>query len=335
MMTRRVTSGTAVAAALCVALTWACRSAASVIFDLPPSKPAPAATSAPATQGGAAAAGQRGLPAGMEFETAPEPAPPIESVRDRDSVLAMLPTDKAGRIDWVEAARRGIVRPRPELPGRRSPRSTTSGFDFYFKVDDAEYEAYFPHSGHGAWLECRGCHPAVYKYRGTRVDMDKIDNGQSCGVCHRTVAFSTVACYRCHTSLNVRERDKVKADLGKDLTMSRVAATPAGAAATPPARSAGAATGATTGTTTGAKAGEGAGSLDAYPLAKFSHWVHRIRYQCTACHPEQFALKAGATKVTMDQMSSGAACGACHNRTDAFGLDQCERCHVAPPAKAP
>ena len=53
-MTRRATSSTAVAAALCLAFTWACRSAASVIFDLPPPKPAPAA--APAAQGGAGAA---------------------------------------------------------------------------------------------------------------------------------------------------------------------------------------------------------------------------------------------------------------------------------------
>lgn len=73
------------------------------------------------------------------------------------------------------------------------------------------------------------------------------------------------------------------------------------------------------------KAGEGG-----TPPATFPHWVHRIRYKCYACHPDLFAMKAGANAMSMDAIQEGKFCGACHNGKIAWavGFDTCNRCHA-------
>ena len=49
----------------------------------------------------------------------------------------------------------------------------------------------------------------------------------------------------------------------------------------------------------------------------FSHWFHRIRYQCRVCHGELgFEMKAGANDVTMQEITDGEFCGACHDPED-------------------
>jgi len=66
-----------------------------------------------------------------------------------------------------------------------------------------------------------------------------------------------------------------------------------------------------------------------YPPATFPHAVHRYQYKCYACHDALFKMKKGANKVTMQDISDGKSCGACHNETIAFGstFESCERCH--------
>jgi c(7)-type cytochrome triheme protein len=69
--------------------------------------------------------------------------------------------------------------------------------------------------------------------------------------------------------------------------------------------------------------------MDDTPAAVFSHWVHRMQYKCMACHDDLFKMKAGSNPVTMDSMSEGKWCGACHNGKAAFesNFDTCPRCH--------
>lgn len=73
-----------------------------------------------------------------------------------------------------------------------------------------------------------------------------------------------------------------------------------------------------------------AGSADV-PPAIFQHWVHRVQYKCPACHNDRvgFAMKAGASPVTMDAIDDGKFCGACHKGKPAFGsnFNTCVRCH--------
>jgi c(7)-type cytochrome triheme protein len=60
----------------------------------------------------------------------------------------------------------------------------------------------------------------------------------------------------------------------------------------------------------------------------FPHWFHRIRYRCRVCHSELgFEMRAGANDVTMDDISNGKFCGACHNGQTAWAVDNCDLCH--------
>ena len=64
----------------------------------------------------------------------------------------------------------------------------------------------------------------------------------------------------------------------------------------------------------------------------YPHWFHRIRYQCRVCHSELgFEMRAGANDVTMQEITDGKFCGACHNGTIAWSAENCDLCHSARP----
>ena len=64
----------------------------------------------------------------------------------------------------------------------------------------------------------------------------------------------------------------------------------------------------------------------------FSHWFHRIRYQCRVCHNELgFEMRVGANDVTMDEISKGKFCGACHDGQIAWTVENCDLCHSGKP----
>ena len=64
----------------------------------------------------------------------------------------------------------------------------------------------------------------------------------------------------------------------------------------------------------------------------FPHWFHRIRFQCRVCHSELgFEMRAGANDVTMDEITKGKFCGACHNGDIAWPVENCGLCHSALP----
>lgn len=62
----------------------------------------------------------------------------------------------------------------------------------------------------------------------------------------------------------------------------------------------------------------------------FRHGDHITRKQmlhnCRACHDTLFDLKK-KRHFSMADMKRGKSCGACHNGTVGFGLQQCARCH--------
>jgi len=77
-------------------------------------------------------------------------------------------------------------------------------------------------------------------------------------------------------------------------------------------------------------AAEAASELSSFPPAVFPHWIHRINYRCDACHDSLFEMKRGGTLVTMELISRGKVCGACHNGQTAFESEfqTCNKCHV-------
>ncbi len=74
--------------------------------------------------------------------------------------------------------------------------------------------------------------------------------------------------------------------------------------------------------------GEG-DSADSTPPAYFPHWKHRIHFKCYVCHNSIFQMKAGTTKISMEEILKGKFCGTCHNGKQAWaaGFDTCPRCH--------
>jgi c(7)-type cytochrome triheme protein len=257
---------------------WCC-SVASTVFDIP--EPAPEDPSASQAM------------AGIQFvDTVRQPLP-IEETLDPDTVLAMLPLDAAGGIDWVAAVREGIIDPLPGPPGTEESGGESFGFDYYFGA----METYFPHSAHVEWMDCKSCHPSIYRSRGDSTSMAAINRGESCGVCHGSVAFSVPTCERCHSKMKMPE-GRMTAALETDLVFQRDTTS------------------------------DNARNMASLPPSIFPHWSHRIRYKCSACHPEPFAMEAGAVEVTMDEIQTGRQCGACHDGTTAFGVMECNRCHA-------
>jgi len=60
----------------------------------------------------------------------------------------------------------------------------------------------------------------------------------------------------------------------------------------------------------------------------FSHELHTGMFGCSSCHPDLFIPGSGNKDFTMDDMSEGEACGACHDGSTAFSVeDDCENCH--------
>jgi c(7)-type cytochrome triheme protein len=70
----------------------------------------------------------------------------------------------------------------------------------------------------------------------------------------------------------------------------------------------------------------------------FKHWLHRSKYTCRLCHIDiGFAMEAGGTDITEDDIRNGLFCGTCHNGKEAFAPEEkpffgevqknCELCH--------
>lgn len=182
----------------------------SLFFDITPPTAQEKAVETAAKQAEAkkAAAVQAGDPAvGEEVEE--EERPEIEAILDWEQASEMLPKDDMDEVDWMAALRQGIIKPRAKISGPGNPGANLFKWDFYFAGPDPESDAYFPHSAHTEWLACESCHPAIFPYRELGTDpagkygivMDQVFEGEYCGKCHGTVAFSLDSCDRCHTKM--------------------------------------------------------------------------------------------------------------------------------------
>jgi len=65
----------------------------------------------------------------------------------------------------------------------------------------------------------------------------------------------------------------------------------------------------------------------------FPHWFHRIRFRCKVCHADLgFKFKAGGNDINMLKIFDGQFCGACHNNSIAWGVENCVLCHSGTPS---
>lgn len=111
-----------------------------------------------------------------------------------------LPKTDLGYVDWVAALKQGIINPKESLDPNYRPMPPID-FNVRFEFEANKNNVLFPHLPHTMWLDCRNCHPAIFRMQaGTNpITMEKILRGEFCGRCHGVVAFPISDCDRCHS----------------------------------------------------------------------------------------------------------------------------------------
>ncbi len=124
--------------------------------------------------------------------------PSYRTLQKANQALKGFPLLGHGELDWVTTLRRGMIQPRASL----SDESEMMILDRDILMKNTKLMPYvrFPHRAHTEWLTCSNCHDQIFVSRAgaNRTTMSAILGGESCGVCHNKVAFSTLACGRCH-----------------------------------------------------------------------------------------------------------------------------------------
>jgi c(7)-type cytochrome triheme protein len=116
--------------------------------------------------------------------------------------LSQLPKDRFGLIDWADAIKSGMIRPRDSLDPKE-PQVPPFDMDVViYTKSSTQPDVIFPHKIHTMWLTCTNCHPAIFpmnaKEANKKMTMPAIAAGEFCGRCHDRIAFPLSDCLRCH-----------------------------------------------------------------------------------------------------------------------------------------
>jgi c(7)-type cytochrome triheme protein len=116
---------------------------------------------------------------------------------------AFLPLEKStsgNRVDWVKSLNNAKIQP---LYDRKDPtkQPMPMNLNIVMEVKGSMPNVVFGHKAHVAWLDCVNCHPKIFQPQkgANQISMAQIMLGESCGVCHGTVAFPVTECRRCHS----------------------------------------------------------------------------------------------------------------------------------------
>jgi len=134
-------------------------------------------------------------------EPTPEFAIPIPPDDEPHPIaFEFLPKSKLGYVDWVAAIQQGVITPYGSIT-EGEVEMIPIDFDVVFPVKGDIPDVVYPHLPHTQWLDCRNCHPAIFKMKAgsNPVTMQKIVEGEYCGRCHGKVAFPLYDCARCHS----------------------------------------------------------------------------------------------------------------------------------------
>jgi c(7)-type cytochrome triheme protein len=121
--------------------------------------------------------------------------------------LKYLPKDDCGHVDWAGALEDGTVAPRDSIMEKRvdSGYADWPGEVLLKAREPVMPDVVFRHETHNELLECKSCHPGIFKEkaRSAEITMRDIYQGEYCGRCHGKVSFPVSSCYRCHTQTPV------------------------------------------------------------------------------------------------------------------------------------
>jgi c(7)-type cytochrome triheme protein len=212
----------------------------------------------------------------------------------------------------------------------------------------------FPHAPHTRWLPCESCHTEIFPMAGgqTTITMADIAKGKYCGTCHGSLTFGPKECGRCHARREELPLDvTLKGNMGVKFPHApHTRWLPCESCHTKIFPMAG---GQTTITMADIAKGKYCGtchgkivfattecgrchepraelaldvSLKGVMPVTFPHAPHTRWLPCESCHTKLFPMAAGTTEITMDGLSKGKYCGACHGSM-AFAISECTRCH--------
>jgi c(7)-type cytochrome triheme protein len=127
--------------------------------------------------------------------------PELVKLKEPTEVLKTLEPAKNGNfVDWAASLEKGTIKPQFDA---RDPSLQAMPMDLniVIAVTGSVPNVMFPHAAHLKWLECNNCHTAIFQAKkgANKTSMDKILRGESCGVCHGSVAFPINDCERCHS----------------------------------------------------------------------------------------------------------------------------------------
>lgn len=116
--------------------------------------------------------------------------------------LHFFPKDDYGFIDWAKALKDGAIIPRDYIFKGEEVNTVDFSEPILIRSKmDFMPDVLFPHSAHNRWLDCKNCHPGIFKMKAgaNQISMIAIWKGEYCGRCHDKVAFPFRNCFRCHS----------------------------------------------------------------------------------------------------------------------------------------
>jgi c(7)-type cytochrome triheme protein len=123
---------------------------------------------------------------------------------DVGAIYATLPRNDEGQVLWLTALADKLIAPKP---GTASDAKDDEPTDIDVELapkGQPEFKVIFSHKVHTSWLVCDNCHTGLFEMEKgkTVITMDKINAGQSCGVCHGKVAAPEPSgCPACHEAM--------------------------------------------------------------------------------------------------------------------------------------
>jgi len=130
-------------------------------------------------------------------------APALQSLQQPDAALSRLPADRlpgvGNQVNWARALDEGHINPRTNIDPEHKVR--VLDLDILLNLGGSTPIVLFPHRQHSLWLDCRNCHEQLFKSKAgaNKFSMERILQGEQCGVCHGAVAFPLTVCGRCHS----------------------------------------------------------------------------------------------------------------------------------------
>lgn len=127
--------------------------------------------------------------------------PALKLLQEPGVALSRLPADGSGnQVNWVAALERGHINPRTNILPETRVRVLET--DILLNLRGGTRIVLFPHRQHTLWLDCGNCHEHLFKARAgaNKFSMERILQGEQCGVCHGAVSFPLTECGRCHNT---------------------------------------------------------------------------------------------------------------------------------------